>query len=260
MPQPDQTRPDQTRPDQTRPDQPAADRAPAGEIAAGQAPPSRPAAGWTSATTILRFVREERWVHRTTALLMGVCLVTAACLYVGPLAVLVGRRQLMKTVHVYAGFALPLPLLLGWVSRAVRADLRRLNRFSPHDWEWLRSRDRRSGRIPVGKFNAGQKLNAAFTAGAILVMLGTGLIMRFPQMWPLAWRTGATFVHDWLALAVLVVVLGHLFYASRDPDARTGMRTGLVPVSWARREHRAWADEQQGGRQGREPPTASGRS
>ena len=200
-------------------------------------PPDR-----ADASTLRRFTRAERWVHRSTAILMGICLLTAACLYVGPLAVLVGRRSLVKTIHVYSGMALPLPLLLGWLSAALRADVRRLNRFSPHDWEWLRSRDRRSGRIPVGKFNAGQKLNAAFIAGAIMVMLGSGLITRFPAPWPLTWRTGATFVHDWLALAVLVVVLGHLAYAQRDPVARTGMRTGVVPADWASREHRAWAD------------------
>lgn len=197
---------------------------------------------------LLRFTRGERWVHRSTALLMGACLLTAACLYVGPLAVLVGRRSLMKAIHVYAGFALPLPLLLGWLSGAVREDLRRLNRFSPADWEWLRARDRRRGRIPVGKFNAGQKLNAAFTAGAILVLLGTGLVMLYPSPWPVPWRTGATFVHDWLALAVVVVVAGHLVYANRDPESRDGMRSGYVSREWARREHGAWADEYDGDR------------
>jgi formate dehydrogenase subunit gamma len=195
-------------------------------------------------TWLLRFTRAERWVHRSTALLLGVCLATAACLYVGPLAVLVGRRALIKDIHVYAGCLLPVPLLLGWLSAALRADLRWLNRFAAADWEWLRSADRRSGRVPVGKFNAGQKLAAAFFAGAILVLLGTGLIMRFPSPWPLTWRTGATFGHDWLALALLVVVLGHLVKAGKDPVARAGMRTGLVPLDWARREHRTWAEEQ----------------
>jgi formate dehydrogenase subunit gamma len=193
---------------------------------------------------LLRFTRAQRWVHWCTALLFGVCLLTAACLYVGPLAILVGRRALVRDIHVYAGLLLPAPALLGWLSAAFRADVRLLNRFAPADWEWLRSGDRRSGRVPVGKFNPGQKLNAAFTGGAILVLLGTGLIMRFPSLWPLPWRTGATFVHDWLALAALVVVLGHLTYASKDPVARAGMRTGRVPEDWARREHPAWADEQ----------------
>ncbi len=33
---------------------------------------------------------------------------------------------------------------------------------------------------------------------------------------PLDWRTGATFVHDWFALGIWVAVLGHIFFALRD--------------------------------------------
>lgn len=192
---------------------------------------------------IRRFTGGERWVHWSTAALLGICLVTAAIMYVGPLEILFGRRRLVELIHVYAGFALPAPILLGWLSRAFRNDMRRLNRFRPQDWEWLKSRDRRSGRIPVGKFNAGQKLNAAFTGGAILVLLGTGIMMFWPNLWPLSLRIGATFVHDWLALAVLVVVLGHIWYAVRDADAIHGMRTGMVPRSWALRNHADWLAE-----------------
>ena len=137
---------------------------------------------------------------------------------------------------------LPVPLVVGWLwSAALRRDVRLLDRFSPADWQWLRSADRRSGRIPVGKFNAGQKLNAAFTLGAVLVMLMTGVVMHWTGLWPVAWRTGATFVHDWLAFAVAVVVAGHAYMAWKDPVARMGMRTGVVPASWARREHSDWA-------------------
>lgn len=201
---------------------------------------------------IRRFTGGERWVHWSTAALLGICLATAAVMYVGPLEILFSRRRLVELVHVYAGFALPAPILLGWLSRAFRHDMRRLNRFRPQDWEWLRSRDRRSGRIAVGKFNAGQKLNAAFTGGAILVMLGTGTMMFWPGLWPLSLRIGATFVHDWLALAVLVVVLGHIWYAARDADAMHGIRTGMVPRSWALRNHAAWLEETGSGEEG--PP------
>jgi formate dehydrogenase subunit gamma len=195
-------------------------------------------------TELLRFTAAERWVHRSTAVLMGICLLTAAILYLSPLSVLIGRRALVVQLHLLAGLGTPLPLLLGWLSAAVREDVGRLNRFHPADWQWLRSSDRRSGRLPVGKFNAGQKLNAAFTAGAILVMLGSGVLMRYGQHWPLSLRTGATFVHDWLAAAVTVVVVGHLYFALRDTDARRGMRTGRVPAAWADREHGAWAADQ----------------
>jgi len=189
-----------------------------------------------------RFSTGERWVHRSLAVLMGVLLATGAILYLAPLSQLVGRRHLVASIHVWAGLALPLPVLVGWLrSRALRSDVRLLNRFTPQDWAWLRAKDRRSGRIPVGKFNAGQKLNGAFVLGAILVMLMTGSVMNWTSWWPLSWRTGATFVHDWLAFAVLVVVAGHLYMANKDPVARQGLRTGFVPLSWARREHGAWA-------------------
>ncbi|MFF5261129.1 cytochrome b/b6 domain-containing protein [Actinomadura viridis] len=199
-----------------------------------------------------RFTRAERWVHHVTALLMLVCLGTAVLLYVPALAAAVGRRDLIKPLHVWAGFALPVPVALGLFSRAFRADLRALDRFGPHDRRWLRRRDRRAvtrtggldrGVVPVGKFNAGQKLNAAFTAGAILVMLGTGAMLAFPGPWPDRWRTGATFVHDWLFLVMAVVTLGHLWYAARDAGALGAMATGRVDRAWAARHHAGWLDD-----------------
>ncbi|MFI9807025.1 cytochrome b/b6 domain-containing protein [Streptomyces sp. NPDC052301] len=192
---------------------------------------------------IRRFGRAERWVHRTTAALMGVCVVTAAVLYIPQLAVAVGRRELVVRVHECAGLALPVPVLLGLASRAFRADLRFLNRFGPHDRVWLwaaLSRDRRRSSRPAGKFNAGQKVYAAWIAGATLVMLGTGLMMWFTRLTPLMWRTSATFVHDWLALTIGVVLAGHIGMALGDPEARRGLRTGLVSAEWAKREHPLW--------------------
>ncbi|WP_039639364.1 cytochrome b/b6 domain-containing protein [Streptomyces sp. 769] len=194
------------------------------------------------AERLRRFTAAERWVHRATAALMGIMLLTAACLYVPYLAELVGRRSLLVTLHEWAGIALPAPLLAGLVSRAFRADLGRLNRFGPQDRGWVRAALRGHHR-PSGKFNAGQKLYAALVAGAALVMIGTGLILWFPILVPLLWRTGATFVHDWIALLIGVLVIGHVWMAARDPEARRGLRTGHVSRAWARREHPLWEEE-----------------
>ncbi|MER6565843.1 cytochrome b/b6 domain-containing protein [Streptomyces sp. NPDC001093] len=192
---------------------------------------------------VRRFSRAERWVHRTTAALMGVCVVTAAILYIPQLAIMVGRRELVVRIHECAGIALPVPVLLGLASRAFRADLRFLNRFGPHDKVWLHAalvRDKRRGSRPAGKFNAGQKIYAAWIAGATLVMLGTGLLMWFTHLAPLMWRTSATFVHDWLALTIGVVLAGHIGMALGDPEARKGLRTGTVSREWAKRQHPLW--------------------
>lgn len=192
---------------------------------------------------VRRFTRVDHWVHRTAAALMGVCVVTAACLYIPVFAELVGRRELVVRVHEWAGLMLPVPVLVGLLSRAFRANLGHLDRWGPHDRVWLRAalrRDRGRASRPAGKFNAGQKTYAAWIAGATLVMLGTGLLMWFTHLTPLMWRTSATFVHDWLALTIGVVLAGHIGMALGDPEARRGLRTGLVSREWAEREHPLW--------------------
>jgi formate dehydrogenase subunit gamma len=192
---------------------------------------------------IRRFTRSEHWVHRATSALMLVCLATAAMLYLPALAEIVGRRRLVVTVHEWSGIMLPVPFLAGLLSRAFRRDLKLLNRFASYDWSWLRDALRRRPEHlrPAGKFNAGQKLYASFAAGAALVMIGTGLIMWFPDLVVVTLRTGATFVHDWLALAIGMAVIGHMWMAARDPEARLGMRTGYVTAQWARRHHKHWS-------------------
>jgi formate dehydrogenase subunit gamma len=190
---------------------------------------------------IRRFTAAERWTHRSIAVLFFILIATAAVLFIPELSVLVGNRPLMRTVHIAAGVLLPVPIILALLSAAFRADARRLNRFSDADWRWLRSRDR--DRLPSGKFNAGQKLNAAFTLGAVIVMFATGMIMWQNRPFPDDIRTGATFVHDWLTLAIVIVIAGHIWMALRDVEARRGMRTGSVSADWARNHHSDWAIE-----------------
>ncbi|MEE4546931.1 cytochrome b/b6 domain-containing protein [Streptomyces sp. V4-01] len=196
---------------------------------------------------VRRFSTAERLVHRTTGWLMLVCLVSAACLYLGPLAQLVGRRYLVVTVHEWSGIALPLPFLLGLLSAEFRADLRRINRSAVYDRQWLRAVRKRWNRPearPAGKFNAGQKLYAGWIAGAVLLMMFTGLLMWFIWLLPSVSRTSAIFVHDLLAWAIAVVLIGHLRKALEDPEARLGMRTGYVSLSWAQRYHSHWLKDE----------------
>jgi formate dehydrogenase subunit gamma len=197
---------------------------------------------------VVRFDRTERWLHWTNATLFLVLLATGMTLYIGPLSAAVGRRVLVKDIHVIAGVLLPAPLLAAYAGRwrtGLRRDVRRLARWSTDDRRWLTSFGRR-GRASMGKFNAGQKLNAIFVAGCIPVMLATGAIMRWFEPFPLDWRTGATFVHDWLALILLFVVIGHILKALAEPVALRAMRTGKVPAAHAEGRHPRWWKEIEG--------------
>ena len=173
---------------------------------------------------VVRFDRTERLLHWANALLFLTLLATGMILYVGSLSALVGRRVLVKDIHVISGLLLPAPLLLAYAGRwrdGLRRDVQRLARWSVDDRRWLLSLGRR-GRATVGKFNAGQKANAAFVLGCIPVMLATGAVMRWFDPFPLSWRTGATFVHDWTALLLLAVIVGHIGKALAGAGAEDG--------------------------------------
>ena len=191
-----------------------------------------------------RFTAAELATHWVFGVLMIVLIATAACLYLPSLSILVGNRPTVRMIHIVSGFLLPVPIILAIASRAFRDDAGRLNRFTRNDWRWLKSSRRRTGLIPVGKFNAGQKLNAAFVLGSLILMFATGAIMTFNSYFPDMIRTGSTFVHDWLALAIVIVVVGHLYMAFRDAGALYGMGTGRVSLAWAEREHDVWAAQE----------------
>jgi formate dehydrogenase subunit gamma len=198
------------------------------------------------AEALLRFDRGERVLHWVNATLFAVMMATAAALYVPPISAAVGRREVVVTIHVWTGLALPWPILSTYSLRrwgtGFRDDVRRLNRWSGGDRKWLRSRGRDLS-VENGKFNAGQKLNAAFTGGAILLMLGTGSIMRWPASFPLYMRTGATFVHDWVFVILFFTITGHVMMATNDGESLRGMWEGRVSRRWARHHAPGWFTE-----------------
>lgn len=197
--------------------------------------------------SVRRFTSGERWLHLSFGVVTAVLVVTAAFLYVDPLSQLVGRRALLAQIHFWSGVVLPLPLVLAvWLSPAFRSDARRLNRFQSWDRMWLRRAVRLDMSGPSGKFNAGQKLNSAFVLAAAIVMFVTGLMLHFFEPLPDSIRTGATFVHDMFALAVVVMGAGHIWMAWSDPEARHGLRTGVVSRDWVQRKHPLWDEAQEG--------------
>jgi len=194
-----------------------------------------------------RFTTTERWVHRSTAALVGLLFVTGFTLYYEPLAVLVSRRAIVETTHIVVGLLLPVPMLIGLLtSGELRRDIGVLGRMTRVDRLWLRRSDRRGAGLAVGKFNGGQKLAAAVVAGAGLVLFGTGLLLLAPARvsLPVSVRQGATITHDLFTFGLLFLLAGHIWIALRHPEARRALRTGVVDPAYAAREHAAWAAEQ----------------
>src|SRR4051794_19420249 len=73
---------------------------------------ARTAPSETGSRPLPRFDLAERLLHWANAVLFAVLLVTAAILYISSLSAVVGRRGLVRDIHVIAGVLLPVPFVL----------------------------------------------------------------------------------------------------------------------------------------------------
>jgi formate dehydrogenase subunit gamma len=191
---------------------------------------------------VRRFSRTERMLHWANALGFFTLLGSGLMLYLPSLAVLVGRRPLVKDIHFWSGIGwivlLVLVVLVG-DRRGIFRTARELDRFDGDDARWLLH----GGRAPQGRFNAGQKVNAALTAAFTLLFLVSGLLLWLGER-DTRFRFASTVVlHDGLMYAALALLAGHLYLALIHPATRhalRGMTVGTVSEEWAQRHHAKW--------------------
>ena len=191
---------------------------------------------------VLRFSKTERTIHWVNAVGFFLLLTTGLILYLPRLSVAVGRRPLIKDVHLWGG--------VGWVAslliiaalgdrRGLLRTARELDVFAREDVNWLRRRRP----WEQARFNAGQKLNAALTAAFMVLFLVSGLLLWFGEQ-DTRFRFASTVIlHDGLMYASLALLLGHLYLALIHPATRhalRGMVFGNVREDWARRHHARW--------------------
>jgi formate dehydrogenase subunit gamma len=194
---------------------------------------------------IERFSPTERAVHWVHATAFLVLLATGLTLYVPALSVAVGRRPLLKDIHVYTAVAwigaLVLVVVLG-DRRRLRATVRELETFDADDMLWLRRYPR-----PQGRFNAGQKVNAALTAAFAVLFTVSGSLLWLGERDHRFRLASTILLHDWLTLISLFLLVGHLYLALIHPATRhalRGMTVGTVRRDWAERRHHKWVREQ----------------
>jgi len=190
---------------------------------------------------VRRFSRTERalhWVHASAFLtLLG----TGLVLYVPRLAEAVGRRPQVKMVHLWTAiaWAAALVVVVALGDRAgLRRTLRELDLFDDDDRLWLH-------RIPArqGRFNAGQKLNAALTAAFAVLFAVSGALLWLGERDTRFRFASTVLLHDGLMVVSVVLLAGHLYLAVIHPATRhalRGMTVGTVRRDWAERHHSKW--------------------
>jgi formate dehydrogenase subunit gamma len=198
----------------------------------------------TDVRRLARFSRTERALHWVHASAFLVLLGSGLCLYLPSLAELVGRRPLLKDIHVYTALAwltaLALVLLAG-DRRRLLATAREIDGFDSDDLAWLRGR-----RAPQGRLNTGQKINAIATAALAVLFAVTGFFLWYGERDHAFRLQNALIVHDWLMYISFFLVLGHLYLSLIHPSTRhslSAITRGWVREDWAQRHHRKWVDE-----------------
>ena len=191
---------------------------------------------------LARFTRTERALHWTHAAAFLALLGSGLCLYLPTLAEAVGRRPLVKSVHIYTALAwiaaLAAILVVG-DRRSVRATIREIDGFDADDRAWLRRR-----RVPQGRLNAGQKLNAIVTVAFAVLFSVTGFFLWYGERDTRFRFANTLLIHDWLMYASFVLFLGHLYLSVIHPATRhalNGITRGWVDEDWALRHHEKWA-------------------
>ena len=182
---------------------------------------------------LARFGRTERAFHWAHAAAFLILLGSGLCLYLPSLAELVGRRPLLKDIHVYTavGWAAALILVVAAGDRAaLRATAREIDRFED------------------SRLNAGQKVNAILTAAFAVLFAVTGTLLWLGER-DTRFRFASTLlVHDWLMYVSFFLFVGHFFLAVAYPRTRhslNGMTRGWVREDWALEHHRKWAETQE---------------
>ena len=194
---------------------------------------------------VRRFSRTERLLHWANALGFFALLASGLVLYLPSLSAAVGRRPLVKSIHVWSAVgwfsALALIALLG-DRRGLLRTARELDRFSVEDRRWLLGRRP----APQGRFNAGQKVNSALTAAFTVLFGVSGLLLWLGER-DTRFRFASTVVlHDGLMYVSLILLVGHLYLALIHPATRhalRGMTVGTVDAEWAHAHHRKWTPE-----------------
>jgi formate dehydrogenase subunit gamma len=192
-----------------------------------------------------RFTRTERTLHWANAAFFFFLLVTGLALYLPSLAVLVGRRPLVQSVHFWSGVAwigVLVAIVLAGDRKGIRRTARELDRFDGDDVRWLLARRP----APQGRFNAGQKINAALTGAFTILFAASGVLLWLGER-DTSLRFASTVVlHDGLMYVSLVLLIGHLYLAVIHPATRhalRGMTVGTVSEEWAARHHTKWKPE-----------------
>lgn len=203
--------------------------------------------GWGTPTDmaepvyVRRFSVTERVAHWINASAFFLLLATGLLLYVPPLSDAVGRRGLVKAIHLYVAIGWVVALAVVWLRgdrHGLRETRREIEQLDLDDARWLAGWP-----APQGRFNAGQKVHAIVQAAFAVLFVISGVLLWLGERNTSLRFSGTIVLHDLVTYVATILIAGHLYLAMLAPSTRhslRGMTRGSVRASWAREHHPKW--------------------
>jgi len=192
--------------------------------------------------------RLNHWVTAASLILLalsGMAMFHPALFF---LTDLFGGGQSTRAVHPWIGCV----LLISFAILFVR--FWHHNLWVGEDSTWLRKirlvLGNHEDELPeLGRYNAGQKLVFWATSLLIVVLFVTGVIIwdqYFFAYTSIEMKRAAVLIHSLAAVAVILVIITHVYAAIWVRGTIGAMTRGSVTGGWAWRHHRKWLREEAG--------------
>jgi formate dehydrogenase subunit gamma len=195
---------------------------------------------------IVRYSYSERLCHWLSGLSYLYCLISGLALY-SPylywLAALPGGAPTARFWHPWAGLVFIIAAI--WMHAVWRRDMA----VTAVDRQWLKSirnyvTNRDDRMPPQERFNAGQKQFYWIMYYGAIVLLISGGVMWFPELFPRSfnWVRGlAILIHECAALVTIGAFIIHVYMGVfMVPGGLRGIVLGHVSRRWARVHHPLW--------------------
>jgi len=195
---------------------------------------------------IERFSRFDRVVHWLVAITFLYLFFSGLGIYSPKfswLLTLLGGLDFTRWLHPWAGLLFSVGVLLMFLRWSKDFLL------TSDDVVWLKNvkyyiKSEEEKLPEVGKYNAGQKVFGWLVFIGCVVFLASGVLMWFPESFPISLVRLSIFLHDLAFILVGAGFIVHVYMGTVGvPGSLSGMITGKVSALWAMRHHPKWFKE-----------------
>lgn len=200
--------------------------------------------------SIQRYGASDRANHWVVAILFVILSLTGLAFFHPSfffLTNVLGGPVWARILHPFLGIVMAISFI-GLARRVWRE-----NFIKPVDIEWLKmigeviNNGDGPDKLPIGKYNAGQKLMFWTMVGSVILLLLSGFVIwraYFAAYFPISVIRAAMVIHMLAGFTGIIALIVHVYAAIWVKGTLRAMTRGSVDANWARHHHPEWYKEQ----------------